>query len=277
MSVRLNSRTVCGSSLIAVAGMALGLQSPAQAATITSAPFTFGYGSYNFSLANTWTDTENTAITSTNTPNTQGNFKMTPVPTGPVFTGSGPGFPNRDLVDEGLFEGRNYNMSGHTGTSTEAPNGLIVPITASYNGPAPVDAALVPDYKLRIEITQISIYGKAHPSSSVTTLGWQEVGGVAGSSPNIPLNVNANYGDSDDYTQLVWDPADSDVPLGSLNASQLRTFGISNRLTAGDLRYVDGIEVMGRVHLVYNVIPEPSTTALVGLGALGFAGRRSRK
>jgi hypothetical protein len=75
------------------------------------------------------------------------------------------------------------------------------------------------------------------------------------------------------YTQLMWDPSETDVPLGALNDSLTRTFKIPNTST---LRYADGLEVEGRVTLIYDAIPEPISLTLVGFaaGAALFSRRR---
>ena len=250
---------------------------PSQAAQLTSADFSVGFGATDSNRANSaWTNNETSP---NNTATTIGDFSFSPaLPTSNRFDGNGPTFPNRVLTDSG---------GGGTAAQTGADpsmgfsNGLTVPITASYNGAAPGDASGTPDFKLMVEITSISIYGGEHSASSTpATMAWEDVtSGHSQTSPAVALNdvsggaarqVAANY------TQLVWDPNDFETPLTGLNDSFTRTFGIVGRLVGGDLRVADGVEVEGKVHLIYNAVPEPSMVLLAGLGTVGLALCRRR-
>ena len=222
-----------------------------------SADFSFGFGATDpLRDQNAWTTNE-TSIA--NTPTTQGDFSFSPaLPTSNRFDGSGLLFPFRVITDASADPAS--TTSGQTGADPSAgfPNGLTVPITASYNGPVPADASGTPDFKLMIEITSISIWGGHHSQSSTPpTLAWEEVtAGHAQTSPAVTLPPGTTAGldrkTLSNYAQLVWDPDDFATPLAGLNDSFTRTFGIVDRLTLGDLRFADGIEVEGRVHLIYN-------------------------
>jgi hypothetical protein len=103
---------------------------------------------------------------------------------------------------------------------------------------------------------------------------WSETTpGNAATSPSITLITTSNFNEAASYTQLVWDPADVDQPLAGLNNAFTRTFDI---LGAGDLRFVDGIEVEGQVSLVYNAVPEPASLALTSFALAIAAGARVR-
>lgn len=233
----------------------------ADAAVITSSSFSLGFG-FSRDSGSSWNTDETAGV---NTPTTIGDFSFTPAPTGPRWSGSGATFVNRVLAD-----GTDGDVSAYI---DDAP--FALPITASYNGAAPTDADGVPNYKLRVEISSISIYAGAHPSSSLHEIAWDETTpGHAATSPALALTPSTNYNEVAAYGHLVWDPDDFDVPLASLNDSTVRTFDI---LGGNGLRYGDGIEVTGTVSLVYDaVVPEPASLVLLALGGVvAFIPRRA--
>jgi hypothetical protein len=144
--------------------------------------------------------------------------------------------------------------------------GFVLPITASYNGPGPSDASANPNYRLRLEITHISIWGGAYPSSSLQTLAWSETtAGHSATSPSIALAADTNYQLASNYRQLVWDPTDFDQPIAGVNYAYTRTFDI---LGGNGLRFGDGIIVKGLVSLVYDATPQtgPFRWQTTGIG-----------
>jgi hypothetical protein len=236
----------------------------AHAGIITSADFSFGFGAYN-STGNAW----NTAETSTNnTPTTQGNFTFTPTVTGPVDTSTGPTFIGRVL-------GTGYAgaVCGWEGTTTP----WTATIVASWTGPTPLDAAPNPNYQLMLEITQISIYGLKWNNNPTQTLKFHEsTPGNVGDSPILNLkdcdNAFSYVIYPYNWNHLVWDP--NDVAVAGTTST--RTFGLVASPVEAAL---EGFEVFGRVHLLYDTVPEPSTFVLLLCGAAGllcYAWRKRR-
>jgi len=225
--------------------------SATRAATLTSAPFSLGYG-FSRDSGSVWNTDETAAA---NTPTTIGDFTFNPAPSGPRWSGSGPKFVNRVLTS-----GIDGDISAYIDDSS-----FQLPVTGSYNGPAPADAAPTPNYKLRLEVSSVSIYAGAHPSSTLYSINWDETtAGHLATSPSVALAPSTNYEDATAYGHLVWDPVDYDVPLGSLNAPFTRTFDI---LGGNGLRFGDGIEVQGTVSLVYDsAVPEPASLMIVAIG-----------
>ncbi len=229
------------------------------AAVITSAPFSLGYGAFA-NVGGHWNTIETAGA---NTATTLGDFSFTPAPFGPLLSAAGVGFAGRVLG---------------AGTAVDAAHisaPFFVLLTASYNGAAPGDAAAIPDYRLMIEITSLSIYGGVHPSNTGgTDMAWDELtAGHLQTSPSISLLPVGLHTSLASYKHLVWDPADYDTSLALLNDSFTRTFDI---IPLGSLWFADGLEIEGRVHLLYNAIPEPTSLTLLGLGGL-LALRRHRK
>jgi hypothetical protein len=241
------------------------------AASVTSANFSFAFGATQAATAigsNTWTD-----INNTNSPPTLGDFTLSPAPAGQIQSNNGPKFFQRVLYDGDPESDRVGALSDPFGAG-----GFSLPVTASYNGAAPVDAAPVPNYRLQIELTKVSIYAAATQSPN-NTLAWDETTpSHAQTSPSISLNVLSSGSQlltASNYTQLVWDPTDFDAALGSLNSSFTRTFDFLPG-TGNDGKIGDGIQVEGRVHLIYDVVPEPASFAGICVAAGAFMGRRRR-
>ncbi len=234
----------------------------AATSTITSADFSFAYGSTEKVVAgSTWTLNENPGSVTT-----IGDFTFSPAPTGQVQSGTGPTFFGATLADGGGDDiNRVGSLSDPFGSAT---GGFLLPISASYNGSAPIDAAPIPNYRLMLEITNLSIYAARAGNGGPTTLAWDEVTpSHAQTSTSINLNLASTVtllNSASTYTQLVWDPSDYDTALGSLNSSFTRTFDFLPG-TGNDLRIGDGIQISGRVHLIYDT-PEPGSYVLMVTG-----------
>jgi hypothetical protein len=218
-----------------------------RAVVLNSSPFSFGYGFANLS-GSSWNDSETSSV---NTPTTQGSFSFTPAPVGDRFSGDGVVFPNRVLTDQ--------SADGVSGFLTGNFN---VPITANYNGGTPSGASGTPNYQLRLEISNISIYAGEHSSSfSSIPLIWDETtpGHLSSSTP-IALPISNDFNEVAGYLKVEWNPDDFATPLANLNDPVTRTFDILVVDNEGDLRFLDGLEIEGRVSLIY----EGTTPSLLG-------------
>ncbi len=218
------------------------------AKTLSSAAFSLAYGwSPTDPSGNTDIRSWNTNETATtNTPTTQGDFMFAPAPMGPNFSATGVSFVNRVLMDRGGYSAR-------VGPTFE------LPVTGSFTGSAPADAAEVPNYRLRLEISKLSVWAGQHPSSETDpSLLWQETTSEhTAESPPLTLQVSDDFNEVRYYDQLLWNPDDYEVPLTNLNDSFTRVFDLP--ATADpllvDLRYLEGLEIEGVVRLVYDAIP----------------------
>jgi hypothetical protein len=175
-------------------------------------------------------------------------FSFTPAPTGDRFSSDGVTFPNRVLT----------SATSGGGFSSYVTDAFALSIVATYNGPVPSDASVVPDYQLRLDISRISIRGGKHNSStSSTAMQWKEITpGHAASSPSITLLTTNNFNEASSYKALSWNPPDFDLSIPAANCSVLRTFSIPVSGGSGDLRYLDGIDIEGVVSLIYNSTPQ---------------------
>ena len=225
---------------------------PAHAAinTFTSTNFSLGYG-----YVNPWTTTETFM---SNTPTTVNGFTFSPTVASSSFSGTGPGFTFRQLHDAG----------GASGDSIDWTN----TVSASWSGPAPLDAMPNPNYKIQLNITSLRIYGAAYFAFPGTTnLAFGEITpDHFGNSTSISLNVVSsvpNLTFASNYKQLTWDPAD----FQTNGTSMSRTF----ILLANTDKAIDGFEVFGNVTITYDAVPEPSVLALA-LSAAGILTWRRR-
>jgi hypothetical protein len=242
----------------------------ARADTVTlTSDFSMAYGAAQDALggASVWNDSENAG---TNSPTAQGDFQFVPVPAGKQFSTAGATFPGRTLKDGYDYSGQCFTDGGYT---------FNVPITASYTGAAP-GATGTPDYKLRLEITNISVYAGVYNATGGTSVAWDEItSGHTGSSSTITLTPHTDWTKAANYSLLGWNPDDYDVSVTGKNDTFTRTFGIKS-IGADDMRYLDGLIVEGRVVMTYNgTVPEPSAVVLLitaGMGLLAYAWRKRK-
>jgi hypothetical protein len=215
---------------------------PAGAATgtITSANFSLGYGYVSGKI---WNTSETAA---NNTATTIGNFSFSATPTSLYISNSGCGFTGRVLGTGTYASGVGYYSSAY--------NNFSAPITASYNGPAPVDAAATPNYRLIIDINSISIYVGAQTTSTVKIARWDEVtsGHLQASSAITIGSVGGSWSNVSHYDRLSWNPDDFSIAMAGVNNSVTRTFDILNTGSTTDKRFVEGFEVTGSVQLIYD-------------------------
>jgi hypothetical protein len=251
----------CATLAVSLA-VVLSVASTVQADVITSSSFTFRYG-VEGSGPNYWTATENSG---TNSPTTQGSFTLSPAPSGGHWSNSGPTFVGGTLADGTETSG---NQCGDSA-------GFSLPITASYNGAAPGPGP----YALKVEITGLSIYGCTWSGAGNTTLALEETT-ASHAQASSTLSGLTVYGYPDNtcwfattYKQLVWDPGDYEVSLAGLNSAVTRTFDIVDGNTS---RLLDGLEITGRVSLIYGAVPEPGAVTLLATGLIGLLAYAWRK
>lgn len=236
----------------------LAMTAAAQAATITSDTFSIAFGKTD--AAAEWTTTENAA---TNTATAIGDFTFSPSPTSDIFSGTGPVFVGRTLSDGGA--------TGYSGWS----DGFVLNIAGSYAG-APVDAAANPNYKISVEITNVSIYGAAYPGYGTGTLQFSETTtGHTANSSAVDLQVVYDPGGSASsiyglgyasfYNLLAWNPDDYSVD----GTSFTRTIALSPSYAS-----IDGLIVEGKVSVSYDAVPEPITLSMLAMGAVALIRRK---
>jgi len=236
-----------------------------QGATIVSSDFSLGYGA-STNVSPVWTTSETSGA---NTATTIGDFSFQPAPVTARYSDKGVTFPSRVLTD-----GTTISMSGWI-----TPE-FTVPIVAKYNGAAPADASSTPDYHLVVDITKISMYGGYFTQAGTpTSMAWDEVTpGHSQSSSSVAFAAAAtSLQTASQYTQLVWDAGEYSMSLSGLNDTVTRTFDIASPGVDYDNRFCDGLEIEGRVSLVYNSVPEPSAIILAVVGLVGLLAYAWRK
>lgn len=160
--------------------------------------------------------------------------------------------------------------------STVSNSTFAVTLDASYVGPTPLDAAAIPDYKLQLNITSISIWAASFaPQGESRTLGWTET--TAGNTQaqtqvSIETNPGPNWLTLADYVNLIWTPDG----FQSNGEDQTRTFGLAQSVPTSFA--LEGFQVSGNIVLTYTAVPEPATTGLILVaGVAGFVLYRTRK
>lgn len=250
----------------------LSVTSMVHAAFMASADFQLGYGATGANPV--WTAAENAG---TNSPATQGDFTFRSVPPtgGEAYSGTGPTFTGMTLNTSSSSD-----YAAFYGIDSGTPYGLSLSITGSYNGTAPSNASSTPDYRLTLEVANISVYGIAATGTEQNWY-WQETTpGHLRTSAVVTVGSTSNGADfalASKYTKVAWNPDDDAVSLTGLNDQLTRTFTLLP--VNGCYASIDGIELQGRVLLTYNLVPEPSTVILLAsalLGLLCYAWRKQK-
>jgi hypothetical protein len=231
------------------------MASNAGAASILSAPFSFGYGFNNLNSDGGSWNTNETAGANTST--TLGDFTFTPTVNGGHNSTTGPQFNGRILGNGGAHYGA-YGLL------------FTLNITGTYTGPTPGDAAADPDYQIKLHITQLSMFGATFGGAEILNFAESTLGHEASQPPQGVAGGNLTQAAT--YAQVVWDPADFFSAIDTV--SQGRSFF----LQSSDLGNVnlDGLEVFGFVELSYTAIPEPTGFSLVGMAFCGLAAWRRK-
>jgi len=224
-----------------------------QAAVISSDTFTFGIGATSTGNP-VWTGSENAG---TNSSPVNGDFSLVPSGSSSYFSGTGPIFSGMTLSDGG---------SDVSGDSVD----FVLNVTGSYTG-TPGDAAAIPNYRVVVEIQTLSIYGAAWAGLSTGDFRFTETtAGHVANSPAAALNTISSLGElavASNYTLLTWNPGDYEVA----GTSFTRTF----TLPPSDFA-IDGLTIQGKVHVIYDAVPEPMTLSLLAMGGLGILIRRRK-
>ena len=245
--------------------------------TISSDPFSIGYGRVSSTFGSEWNTSE---TDSANTSTIQGDFTFTPT-LGQTsgsgnFSSGGPTFLNRELDS--------FN-SGHSGTA----HTFTVDVDGSVSSGALPAGKSGP--RTRLEITSIQIWGVDSrfctacgpgrvPLDETGPIRWAEVTtGNTGTSPFQEFPTCASVapdcdtfgvlGAATHFGQLVWDPPDPNMGAAGFVADT-RTFNIELGPAAKiDRIGVDGFEIFGIVHLDFSDSAAPCD--FDGSGSCGLA------
>jgi hypothetical protein len=220
-----------------------------QAAVTISNTFSLGYGYEN----NEWNDTETSGVNT----GVAGDFTLSALPTVvSPFTDNATTFSNRVLANGG---NGSWNAQAITFT---------VDLVGSYTGVQPAGTTT-------LVIDSISMWVENHTAftGAADEIRWSETTvGNTGTSPFINLGTASAGNAASTYQQLSWNPGETAVA----GTSSTRTFEFDLSGTDFTNAMVDGFEVTGHLEFTPVSVPEPSTTALLGLGGLALILRRRR-
>jgi hypothetical protein len=232
-------------SNLAIGVLAAGLATvaSASAATITSTPFSIGYGST--APNGLWSTSE--------FPQTLpgGDFLLTVDVAGDGQSRTGITFTN-GVPDE---------LGGINNAYSAAAGSFAASLTGTYNG-TPGDVAAIPNYHVEVQISQMSFYGSAGGTANLkeTTLGHEQ----SQSAQTLPAAYT--------FAQFVWDSGSGLTNYSSVGTTQTRTFGIDDSPAGG--AFLDGFQASGNIVVTYDAVPEPASLGLMALGGLLLVRRR---
>ncbi len=241
--------------------------SPANAATIISDSFSIAQGfAQNGALNSGLYDTSETAGVNVSP---GANFTLSVSINAGTLSATGFTFVNGVLANLGGTNYSSYVDPGLVGA-------FLVTLDADYTGPTPGDAAPIPNYKLQLNITNVSLWAAGFEAQGLSgTLGWTETtaGNAQAQTPvSIETNPGANWLTLANYNNVAWTP----TGFESTGTNQARTFG---QAQTGAGFAEDGFLVTGNIVLTYDAVPEPSTAGLiflaVGVGGFSFLRRQA--
>jgi len=175
------------------------------------------------------------------------NFEIDVKVDGDAMSQTGPAFKERKFgpVDGGAMSG--------------TVEKFLATIVGKYTGPAPADAANPPNYRIQVNISEISLYASA-------------IGDEAGSIPTFTLKFNevsfdheqsqeeqsidikpGRFTNAANYDQIVWQPKNYASPAGDLDQEQGRLFDLTE--SERNAIAIDALEVNGNIVLTYDSKP----------------------
>jgi hypothetical protein len=223
---------------------------------LTSGDFSIGLGFTANEV--TWNDIETAGA---NTPTTIGDFTFTPAVVSSNNSSGGVNFINRVL-------------GGGPSDRSANGDGFLATVVGTYTGPTPADAAPVPNYRVTLDIDEISLYVAVYDAAASPFHFQETTAANPGVSPDLTDDFvggnNANTPST--YTKAVWNPGD----FQEIGTTSTRTFKFPDAEAATANLQIDGFEILGNVILEYDsvVIPEPASILL--LAAIGAAAAFTR-
>lgn len=166
-----------------------------------------------------------------------------------------------DLEGEAMSPtGPTFNNQRLGGVSGEGVVGkvdkFVATITGKYTGPAPADAANPPNYRIQVNIKDISIYAAAIGDASTTTasytVNFNEVtsGQEQSQEPQTVELKPDSFSNPANYVPIVWTPKNAPSPVGALDQEQGRIFDLTE--SEPSALVIDGFEIKGTIVLLYD-------------------------
>lgn len=222
--------------ILVVVSTDLTAQEEKKVGTITSSEFSVGVG-FSPSQDGQHCNWNTLETESANAP-LGGDFQVAVDLTGNGISKTGPKFKGRVLSTP---IGGEYSGS---------IRGFSAAIKATYQGEKPKDAAEEPNYRIRIRVSQISVYAAASfPDESATA--YFEETTPDHSQTQEPVEISANpegINALDAYQKLEWEPVSTENAVKGATAE--RSFVLRNG-EKSDVA-LDGFEVVGEVVLEYD-------------------------